>query len=64
MRNYARSKGAGDTLRDFDALRAQDVQGAISRRQAELGAIGSKQQTPRLGNQYEAGAASGECAQG
>ena len=58
MRNYARGKGAGDTLKDFDALRAQDVQGAISRRQAELGAIGGKQQTPRLGNQYEAGAAS------
>lgn len=58
MRNYARGKGAGDTLKDFDALQAQDVQGAISRRQAELGAIGGKQQTPRLGNQYEAGAAS------
>ena len=34
------------------------MQGAISRRQAGAGAIGGKQQTPRLGNQYEAGAAS------
>ena len=63
MRNYARGKGAGDTFKDFDALQAQDVQGAISRRQAELGAIGGKQQTPRLGNQRSGRSIPGECAQ-
>jgi len=66
MRNYARGKGAGDTLKDFDTLQQSDIRNALMQQQAQLGVVtapGVKLapgfapgSAPRFANEYEAGA--------
>ena len=62
MRNYARGKGAGDTLKDFDTLQQSDIRNALTQQQAQLGVVtapGVKVapgSAPRFANEYEAGA--------
>lgn len=60
MRNYARGKAAGDTMRDFDTLQQGDIRGAVQRGQARTGGV----QEPRFASEYEAGAALTEGVRG
>lgn len=60
MRNYARGKAAGDTMRDFDTLQQDDIRGAVQRGQARTGGV----QQPRFSSEYDAGAALTEGVRG